>query len=155
MKNAIAAAITARIASLSASANMWRVVVSTQFMENYGSHDWDGTGECPQGWKYKGGRDIVVASRGEAISHSEAESIALAWQGHSSDYSEEYRTGWSLLAPGELTGDEQDRIDWDPALAGLRDLLEQAERIEARLEWEAEQEDLLEEEAHDRGRARP
>ena len=24
------------------------VVISTQFRENYGAHDWDGRGECPQ-----------------------------------------------------------------------------------------------------------
>ena len=28
-----------------------------QYMENYGAHDWDGEGECPQRWKFKGGED--------------------------------------------------------------------------------------------------
>ena len=32
-----------------------RLVIHTQFRENYGWHDWDGKGECPQHWKYKGG----------------------------------------------------------------------------------------------------
>lgn len=31
------------------------VVVNTQYMENYGAHDWDGVGAAPQYWKYKGG----------------------------------------------------------------------------------------------------
>jgi hypothetical protein len=31
--------------------------ITTQYMENYGAHDWDGVGECPQYWKFKGGED--------------------------------------------------------------------------------------------------
>lgn len=29
-----------------------------QYMENYGAHDWDGKGACPQHWKMKGGEDF-------------------------------------------------------------------------------------------------
>jgi hypothetical protein len=36
------------------------LVIRTQYMENYGAHDWDGQGECPQYWKAKGGSDYVV-----------------------------------------------------------------------------------------------
>jgi hypothetical protein len=38
--------------------NMW--VIDTQYKENYGAHDWDGEGECPQYWKNKGGSSIKV-----------------------------------------------------------------------------------------------
>lgn len=38
-----------------------RIVFHTQIRENYGAHDWDGEGECPQYWKYKGGNTYVVA----------------------------------------------------------------------------------------------
>jgi len=31
--------------------------ITTQYQENYGAHDWDGEGECPQRWKMKGGED--------------------------------------------------------------------------------------------------
>jgi len=31
-----------------------KVIITTQYRENYGAHDWDGTGDCPQGWKMKG-----------------------------------------------------------------------------------------------------
>ena len=37
-----------------------KLVIQTQFRENYGAHDWDGKGECPQYWKFKGGSDYVV-----------------------------------------------------------------------------------------------
>ena len=37
-----------------------KVVIQTQHRENYAAHDWSGEGECPQGWKYKGGDTYVV-----------------------------------------------------------------------------------------------
>lgn len=37
-----------------------KIVISTQIRENYGAHDWDGVGTCPQYWKCKGGDTYVV-----------------------------------------------------------------------------------------------
>ena len=37
-----------------------KLVINTQYREHYGSHDWDGKGECPQYWKFKGGSTYVV-----------------------------------------------------------------------------------------------
>ena len=37
-----------------------KLLITTQVYENYGAHDWDGKGECPQYWKAKGGNDYVV-----------------------------------------------------------------------------------------------
>lgn len=37
-----------------------KVVIYTQYEENYGAHDWDGKGECPQYWKMKGGSTFVI-----------------------------------------------------------------------------------------------
>lgn len=37
-----------------------KLVIYTQIRENYGAHDWDGEGECPQYWKNKGGEVYVV-----------------------------------------------------------------------------------------------
>ena len=39
---------------------MAKLLIQTQCFENYGAHDWDGVGECPQYWKAKGGEDYVV-----------------------------------------------------------------------------------------------
>ncbi len=36
------------------------LVALTQFRENYGAHDWDGEGSCPDYWKNKGGNEFVV-----------------------------------------------------------------------------------------------
>jgi hypothetical protein len=37
-----------------------KIVITTQIRENYGAHDWDGQGTCPQRWKCKGGNTYVV-----------------------------------------------------------------------------------------------
>jgi hypothetical protein len=37
-----------------------KLLISTQVYENYGAHDWEGEGPCPQYWKAKGGSDYVV-----------------------------------------------------------------------------------------------
>ena len=37
-----------------------KIVIQTQVRENYGAHDWDGEGACPQRWKFKGGETYVV-----------------------------------------------------------------------------------------------
>ena len=40
-----------------------KLVIHTQFKENYGAHTWDGKGECPQYWKFKGGDTYVVSGQ--------------------------------------------------------------------------------------------
>jgi hypothetical protein len=37
-----------------------RLVIETQCRENYGAHNWDGVGSCPQRWKSKGGNTYVL-----------------------------------------------------------------------------------------------
>lgn len=85
------------------------LVVSTQVRENYGAHDWDGQGECPQGWKMKGGNDVVVM---EGLTISEVLSVSTANEGKGfdvlvnswaktnlsdDDYWCEYILGWELV----------------------------------------------------------
>lgn len=42
-----------------------KVIIYTQYRENYGAHDWNGEGECPQYWKNKGGDSIIVPLTGK------------------------------------------------------------------------------------------
>jgi len=42
-----------------------KLVIATQHYENYGAHDWDGEGECPQRWKAKGGECFQVTGLSE------------------------------------------------------------------------------------------
>ena len=41
---------------------MQKLVIQTQYRENYAYPDWDGKGECPQAWKFKGGETYVINS---------------------------------------------------------------------------------------------
>ena len=81
-----------------------KLVIHTQFKENYGAHDWDGKGECPQYWKFKGGSTYVVeASLNQAMSGSFFTDVAKCIE-YKNDYSEEYIVGENLV----------DDIDFDP-----------------------------------------
>jgi len=59
------------------------IIIHTQYRENYGAHDWDGTGECPQHWKNKGGETYILDS-----GVNEFDLISAVQ--HSSNYSEEF-----------------------------------------------------------------
>jgi len=57
-------------------------IVHTQYRENYGAHQWDGKGECPQYWKNKGGDTYVI--------HGATEYQIGQIINYSSEYSSEY-----------------------------------------------------------------
>jgi hypothetical protein len=38
----------------------FKVVAVYQYSENYGAHDWDGEGECPSYWKFKGSHEELL-----------------------------------------------------------------------------------------------
>lgn len=63
------------------------VIINTQFRENYGAHDWDGNGECPQHWKYKGGNTYIVTTD---LWTQDAEREVLRLIQYASDYEQEY-----------------------------------------------------------------
>ncbi len=50
----------------------YNIIASFQYRENYAAHDWDGVGDCPQGWKFKGGGDEIIAC---ALSREEADAF--------------------------------------------------------------------------------
>lgn len=98
-----------------APSQSFRVVVQTQYRENYGAHDWDGKGECPQYWKNKGGSEYHVALG------SAQDVIALGSEGvrdivtkmtklveKSDHYSQEWVIGWEIYGDKEETPDERE-----------------------------------------------
>lgn len=92
-----------------------RLIVTTQYRENYGAHDWDGKGQCPQYWKNKGGVDYEVhlesPFRAECIEHllnQVSEKVARF-----SDYVEEYVISWEILGDDEHTRFEKDQLEYD------------------------------------------
>lgn len=89
-----------------------KLVILTQFRENYGAHDWDGKGECPQYWKFKGGDTYIVdVNLQEAQDKSFYARVAKCIE-HSSNYSEEYIIGETLVDDVDFV--ESDHVEeWD------------------------------------------
>lgn len=89
-----------------------KFVIHTQFRENYGAHDWDGKGECPQYWKCKGGDTYIVdVTLQEAQDKSFYASVEKCIE-HKSNYSEEYIIGSELIDDIDFV--ESDHVeDWE------------------------------------------
>ena len=76
---------------------MQKLVIHTQYKENYGAHDWDGKGECPQYWKFKGGTTYVVPNFKD---FNNVESVIKSLEAlitYSNDGSMEYILEWSIV----------------------------------------------------------
>lgn len=98
---------------------MMKILLHTQIHENYGAHDWDGKGECPQYWKAKGGNDIELdreLSWNEAADAELVKSLvaaATAKINHKSNSYEEYVIDWELVTPDHLTWFEKSQLEMD------------------------------------------
>jgi hypothetical protein len=93
-----------------------KLMIQTQIQENYGAHDWDGKGECPQYWKFKGGNDYSY-NLGTSVRSSEAlaELVYVLSQKVECDsigYREDV-IGWSIEADDFLTDFEKSQLEYD------------------------------------------
>ena len=88
-----------------------KLLITTQTYENYGAHDWDGVGECPQYWKAKGGSDYVVKKfRGDATT------AVMALRGQIEQDNDSYRESiinWEIVADDYLTEFEQSQLAYE------------------------------------------
>lgn len=102
----------------------YRLVIQTQVYENYGAHNWDGTGECPQYWKAKGGNEYQTPATyaiGETTSDNE-QKVLDRYRHMIEQRSEgyhEYIIGVDWVSTHEETPDEYMRRDM--ADSGYRD----------------------------------
>jgi len=90
-----------------------KLLITTQNYENYGAHDWDGVGECPQYWKAKGGSDYVVKNFTNFNNTSE---VVMALRGQIEEDSEYFRSSiidWEVVADDFLTEFEQDQLNYE------------------------------------------
>jgi len=101
----------------------FRVAITSQVYENYGAHNWDGTGEVPQYWKAKGGSEYQrnIGTANEVIQLGSAgidriinemrakfERLDDAWH--------EYMIGWVVIPTTEETYEEKDlreMLEWN------------------------------------------
>ena len=93
-----------------------KLMITTQIQENYGAHDWDGEGECPQYWKFKGGNDysynLGSCGRSEEALAELVEAFRSQVEADNIGY-REYIVGWSVEADDFLTEFEQSQLEYD------------------------------------------
>ena len=93
-----------------------KLMITTQVQENYGAHDWDGEGACPQYWKFKGGSDYSYAL-GSTLRNSEtiAEIVEYfrAQIECDSEYFREYIIGFEVVADDYLTDYERSQLEYE------------------------------------------
>ena len=92
---------------------MSKLHIQTQVYENYGAHDWDGTGQCPQYWKAKGGRDYMIP---KIKNDTEATMAVMAMRSQIECDNEGFREtiiGWNIVNDKFLTEFEQDQLDYE------------------------------------------
>ena len=93
---------------------MAKLLITTQVYENYGAHDWEGVGTCPQYWKAKGGSDYVVKKfKG---SHADATTAVMCLRGQIECDNEHIRESiidFRLVADNYLTEFEQSQLDYE------------------------------------------
>ena len=93
---------------------MAKILITTQTQENYGAHDWDGTGECPQYWKFKGGMDYVVKKlKG---SHTDATAVVMALRSQIECDNQGFRENiidFRIVKDNYLTEFEQSQLEYE------------------------------------------
>ena len=104
---------------------MAKLLITTQVQENYGAHDWDGKGQCPQYWKFKGGNDYVVKNFQDFHRMTE---VVMALRGkveEDNEYYREYIINFEVVADDYLTEFERSQLEYDGAITfPARDITE-------------------------------
>ncbi len=95
---------------------MAKLLITTQVYENYGAHDWDGEGECPQYWKAKGGNDYVVKKFKDFSAVSETVMALRGQIEQSNDGFRETIIGWKIVANDYLTEFEKDQLEYEGSI---------------------------------------
>ena len=80
---------------------MNKLVIDTQYKENYAYPEWDGKGEVPDGWKFKGGATYVIPRFKD---FNNAGNIVTSLEKlicYSNPASEEYILTWNIVEQAE------------------------------------------------------
>ena len=93
---------------------MSKLLITTHVYENYGAHDWEGVGVCPQYWKAKGGCDYVVKKfKGDATTAV----MCLRTQIESdNEHIRETIIDFRIVADSYLTEFEQSQLDYEGSI---------------------------------------
>ena len=91
-----------------------QVVIHTQQKENYGAHDWNGEGECPQYWKFKGGNTFIMEA-GDFVAANDLFDKFERDVEFADDYYEEYVVQHKLVRDEDFV--ESDFVEhWEAAI---------------------------------------
>lgn len=101
------------------------LVIRTQYMENYGAHDWDGTGQCPQYWKMKGGSEYKITNVPLNIDYQEV--VSMANVETDNEYCREYILDWSMESDDYLSWFEKSQLDYDGEITSKEPVIEYSE----------------------------
>jgi hypothetical protein len=94
--------------------NMW--VIDTQYKENYGAHDWNGEGECPQRWKFKGGSCIKITDVPVSVPYETLCSLANDAFTEFSDYCEEYVIRIHIEGDNWMSDFEKSQLEYEGSI---------------------------------------
>jgi hypothetical protein len=96
-----------------------QLLITTQTQENYGAHDWDGVGQCPSYWKFKGGIDYKY-DLGPVLRNTEAlQELVEHFRAdieEDNDYYRNHIIGWEVVADDFLTDFEQSQLEYDGSI---------------------------------------
>lgn len=93
---------------------MAKLLITTQVYENYGAHDWDGEGECPQYWKAKGGNDYVVKNfKGNDRNATEAVMVLSSQIEQDNQYFREHIIDFRIVKDDYLTEFERSQLEYE------------------------------------------
>jgi hypothetical protein len=99
-------------------------------MENYGAHDWDGEGECPQHWKFKGGEDFFYPL-GDAGRSAEAIEELIEFFRQKIEWddigSRQYIVGYGIVEDGYMTEFERSQLEYEGSITYPAKVLEMPE----------------------------
>lgn len=118
------------------------LVIQTQNEENYGAHDWDGTGSCPQYWKMKGGQEYKVVNvplEGsiDAVVEMVRGDIEISNEGYRS-----YIVGYGVQDDDYLSWFEKSQLEYDGEITYYEPVIDYAAYMRVMeheyAEWAAE-----------------
>jgi hypothetical protein len=93
-----------------------KLVIHTQEYENYGAHDWDGEGSCPQRWKAKGGSEYMVLNIPTNVPVDEIVELVRGEVEFRNDGFESMILGWEVEADEYLSAFERSQLEYEGSI---------------------------------------
>jgi hypothetical protein len=96
-----------------------QLLITTQTQENYGAHDWDGVGECPSYWKFKGGQDYKYALGSTLRSDETLAEIVEHFRSEIEEDNDYYRNhiiGYQVVSDDYLTDFEKSQLEYEGSI---------------------------------------